>query len=165
MPGFDTHSWGPHSDVDESIQKIIDSLNALRQGELAAFDASKITSGVIDIERIPAAAIEKLTQVPDEAARFALTAESVQIGDSVKQLDTGVMYIVVDTNNLDNESGYVEYTAGTAAKVPWGGVEGKPTTLEEYGLQTEADGRYTPGGYGVGGICPILAFADTKNGW
>lgn len=92
-------------------------------------DASKITSGTIDLDRLPAGALERLVSVADEAARFALTTSAVQLGDTVKQLDTGVMYIVVDTSKLNQAAGYVEYTAGSAASVPWTGVTGKPSTF------------------------------------
>ena len=83
-------------------------------------DASAITLGTLPISVIPRGAIEKLVKVANQEERFALTVagddshEGVQVGDSVLQMDTDVMYIVVDTNNLDNEAGYEEYAAGTA---------------------------------------------------
>ena len=90
-------------------------------------DASKLTSGTVDIERLPQGALERLIKVANEAARYALTTADVQLGDTVQQLDTGIMYVVTDTDHLDSAAGYTEYTAGTAASVPWSGVTGKPT--------------------------------------
>lgn len=90
-------------------------------------DASKLTSGTVDIERLPQGALERLVKVANEAARYALTTAEVQLGDTVQQLDTGIMYVVTDTDHLDSAAGYTEYTAGTAASVPWSGVTGKPT--------------------------------------
>ena len=90
-------------------------------------DASKLTSGTVDIERLPQGALERLIKVANEAARYALTTADVQLGDTVQQLDTGIMYVVTDTAHLDSAAGYTEYTAGTAASVPWSGVTGKPT--------------------------------------
>ena len=90
-------------------------------------DASKITSGTIDIQRLPAGALERLIEVDDETERFSLTTNDVQNGDTVKQLDTGVMYRVVDDLNLNNSLGYKEYVAGRAAAVDWSGVENKPS--------------------------------------
>ena len=90
-------------------------------------DASKLTSGTVDIERLPQGALERLVKVANEAARYALTTADVQLGDTVQQLDTGIMYVVTDTDHLDSAAGYTEYTAGTAASVPWSGVTGKPT--------------------------------------
>ncbi len=58
----------------------------------------------------------------------------MQLGDTVKQLDTGLMYVVIDVANLANAAGYSEYTAATAAAVPWSGVQSKPTTLSGYGI-------------------------------
>ena len=89
-------------------------------------DASKLTSGTVDIARLPQGALERLVKVANEAARYALTTADVQLGDTVQQLDTGIMYVVTDTDHLDSAVGYTEYTAGTAASVPWSGVTGKP---------------------------------------
>ena len=79
-------------------------------------DASEITSGTIDIARLPPAALERLHTVADQTARYALTTSTVQEGDTVKQLDTGVMYLVVDVTKLNSADGYTEYSAGTASK-------------------------------------------------
>lgn len=90
-------------------------------------DAAKITSGTISIDRLPAGALERLVSVTDEAARFNLTTDDVQLGDTVQELDTGAMFIVVDTSKLSSEDGYVEYTAKSASSVPWSGITNKPT--------------------------------------
>ena len=78
--------------------------------------ASEITSGTIDIARLPPAALERLHIVADQTARYALTTSTVQEGDTVKQTDTGVMYLVVDSTKLNSADGYTEYSAGTASK-------------------------------------------------
>ena len=93
----------------------------INAGTLAAaripnLDASKITTGTISIDRLPAGALERLVVVADQAARFALTSSQVQLGDTVKQTDTGLMYYVVDVSKLNSADGYAEYTAGTATK-------------------------------------------------
>ncbi len=82
---------------------------------LAGFDASKITSGTIDIARIPAAAIETVVVVDNDTARFALTVTEVQNGDCVKVTGTGKMYMVKDQTKLTSEAGYEEFTVGKAA--------------------------------------------------
>lgn len=94
--------------------------------DITSLDASKITSGTIDIARIPAAALERMIPVADQTARYALTTSDVQLGDTVKQNDTGILYLVVDTSKLNQAAGYQEYTAGSAASVPWTGVTNKP---------------------------------------
>jgi len=91
--------------------------------------ASIITSGTIDIERLPASAIERLHIVSNQTARFLLTTGDVQEGDTVKQEDTGTMYRIVDDTKLDQSDGYVEYSAARAAAVDWSGVENKPSTF------------------------------------
>ena len=88
-------------------------------------DATTLT-GMVPIASIPQGALERLVKVANQTARFALTTDDVQLGDSVLQTDTGVMYIVVDINELDNAAGYQEYKASTAMSVPWTGVQDKP---------------------------------------
>ena len=113
-------------------------------------DASKITSGTIDIARLPQGALERLVTVTNRTARFALTTSSVQLGDTVKQLDTGIMYYVVDTSKLNSADGYSEYTAGSATSVPWSGVTGKPSS-------------FTPSSHSHGNITNAGAIGSTAN--
>lgn len=76
-------------------------------------DATKLT-GIVPISNLPQAALERVVHVTNQTARFQLTTERVQLGDTVIQDDTGVMYIVVDESQLNNAAGYEEYAAATA---------------------------------------------------
>lgn len=96
---------------------------------LANFDASKIASGIISIDRLPKAALERLVVVANDTARFALTTATVQSGDTVKVTSTGKMYLIKDESKLNSEDGYEPYTASQASSVPWSGVTGKPSTF------------------------------------
>lgn len=96
---------------------------------LANFDASKIASGTISIDRLPKAALERLVVVADDMARFALTTATAQSGDTVKVTSTGKMYLIKDESKLSSEDGYEPYTASQASSVPWSGVTGKPSTF------------------------------------
>ena len=96
---------------------------------LANFDASKIASGTISIDRLPKAALERLVVVADDTARFALTTATAQSGDTVKVTSTGKMYLIKDESKLNSEDGYEPYTASQASSVPWSGVTGKPSTF------------------------------------
>ena len=96
---------------------------------LANFDASKIASGIISIDRLPKAALERLVVVADDTARFALTTATAQSGDTVKVTSTGKMYLIKDESKLNSEDGYEPYTASQASSVPWSGVTGKPSTF------------------------------------
>lgn len=96
---------------------------------LAGFDASKLTSGTINIDRLPKAALERLIVVTDDTARFALTTATAQSGDTVKVTSTGKMYLIKDESKLSSEDGYEPYTASSASSVPWSGVTGKPSTF------------------------------------
>lgn len=96
---------------------------------LANFDASKIASGTISIDRLPKAALERLVVVANDTARFALTTATAQSGDTVKVTSTGKMYLIKDESKLNSEDGYEPYTASQASSVPWSGVTGKPSTF------------------------------------
>lgn len=96
---------------------------------LANFDASKIASGTISIDRLPKAALERLIVVANDTARFALTTATAQSGDTVKVTSTGKMYLIKDESKLSSEDGYEPYTASQASSVPWSGVTGKPSTF------------------------------------
>lgn len=123
----DSHTHGNSTITSVDASKI--SSGVLSAERIPGIDASKITSGTISIDRLPAGALERLVTVKDQKAMYALTTDTVQLGDTVKRLDTGMMYIVVDTANLSNAKGYMEYTAGSASSVPWSGVTGKPDTF------------------------------------
>lgn len=122
---------------------------------VTSIDPSKI-NGTIPLDKLPAGALERLIHVDNQAAMYALTTSDVQIGDTVQLEDTGVMYRVVDESNLDNAAGYKEYTAGTASKVPWSGVTGKPSTFtpsthnhdidDVTGLQSALNGKLSTTG-------------------
>ena len=87
-------------------------------------DAAKITSGTIDIERLPATALERCVVVANDAARFALTTASVQVGDTVKVTATKKMYMVIDSSKLSSEAGYEEYFTST----DWSTITNKPSS-------------------------------------
>lgn len=86
-------------------------------------------SGLLPVNLIPPAALERLVIVANQTARFALTTAIVQNGDTVKQTDTGVMYFVSDDTNLGNSAGYTQYTAGAASSVAWTGITGIPAPV------------------------------------
>ena len=96
--------------------------------DITNIDASKISSGTIDLARLPQGALERCVIVADETARLKLTTATVQKGDTVKVTATNKMYFVIDDTKLNTEAGYTVYTAGTATSVPWSGVTGKPST-------------------------------------
>lgn len=123
----DSHTHGNSTITSVDASKV--SSGVFSTERIPGLDASKITSGTISIDRLPAGALERLVTVKDQTAMYALTTDTVQLGDTVKRLDTGVMYVVVDTANLSSSKGYMEYTAGSASSVPWSGVTSKPSTF------------------------------------
>ena len=102
--------------------------------EIKAIDAAWITTGKISLDRLPHGALERCVVVADDDARFALTTEKVQNGDTVKVTGTGMMYFVVNDEKLGETAGYEIYTAGTASAVDWSGITNKPTTIAGYGI-------------------------------
>ena len=113
-----------------------------QSGDIVSLDAGKLT-GTISIDRLPAGALERCIVVADDTARKALTTAKAQTGDTVKVTATGLMYLIVDDTKLNQDAGYVEYTAGSASRVPWSGVSGKPTTLGGYGITDAAAKNHT----------------------
>ena len=91
--------------------------------EVTSISASKIT-GVLDISNIPAAALERVVVVANDTARFALTTDDVQLGDTVKVTATKKMYMVKDTSNLDSDAGYEEYVT----TADWSTITNKPNS-------------------------------------
>lgn len=139
MSGSLTLANDPSADLEAATKGYVDRTSAavitnLTAAQVPDLDASKIKTGTIDIDRLPAGALERCVVVQDDAERFALTAGQIQKGDTVKVAATGTMYFVVDETKLRSEEGYEIYTAGAAASVPWSGVTNKPTefTPEEH---------------------------------
>lgn len=125
-----------YTDIIKAFEKVKEKLkNKSNKGhqhgnaDITDIDASKIKSGTIDIDRLPKGAIERMVYVKDDAARFALTTNTTQNGDTVKVTSTKKMFYVIDDTKLSSEAGYEAYTAESASAVPWSGVTGKPTTF------------------------------------
>lgn len=99
---------------------------------LANIDASKITSGTLNADRlpeipiskIPAAALERLFVVDSQSAAMSV---DVQEGDVVQISSGGPMYFCVSESASTFATKFKEFTAGSATSVPWSGVTGKPT--------------------------------------
>ena len=133
-----THAWNTITGKPDTFAP---SSHKHTSDDIDSLDADKIT-GKINIENLPAGALERCVHVADDKARFALTTEYVQLGDTVKVESTGLMYYVIDIANLNSEDGYDVYTAGSASTVPWSGVTGKPDTFTP-STHTHDDRYYT----------------------
>ena len=134
------------------------SANKTISTTLSNFDASKITTGTIDLARIPKAAIPELKIVADDTARFALTTSDIQNGDTVQVTSTGKMYYVKDQTKLSSEDGYAVYTAGAASSVPWSGVTGKPSSYTP-AAHTQAASTIT----GLATVATSGSYTDLSN--
>lgn len=99
---------------------------------LADIDASKITTGTIDADRlpeiplskIPAGALERLYVVDSETAALGL---DIQEGDIVQIGSNGPMYFCISDTAMIFSAKFKPFTVGSAASVPWSGVTDKPT--------------------------------------
>lgn len=115
----------PTTLIEYGITDAANKVHTHVSDDIISLDASKLT-GTISIDRLPHGALERLITVEDDVSRFELTTEHIQHGDTVKVVETGKMYFVVDEMKLSTEEGYVEYSAGTASAVDWSGVINKP---------------------------------------
>lgn len=111
--------------VQHYTEKIQDG--TIVAGKAKAVPASGI-EGVIDISHIPQGALERVVKVTDETARYKLTTDNVQLGDTVMQTSDGLMFIVIDESNLGNASGYQAYSAGSATYAKSAGTATTATT-------------------------------------
>lgn len=113
------------------------SSNVSINSTLNGFDASKITSGTINADRlpeipiskIPAAAMERLYVVESQSAAMNLT---IQEGDVVQIGSGGPMYFCVSESASTFATKFKEFTAGSATSVPWSGVTNAPTKLSQF---------------------------------
>lgn len=135
----------------------------LDTARIPSLDASKIASGTIDIARLPSGALSILKIVGNETERFALTSSDVQIGDTVQQTDTGLMYYVKDTSKLNSEDGYAVYTAGAATSVPWSGVTDKPSTYAPSAHNQASNTINAMTGYSKPSSTSAIGTSDTLN--
>jgi len=118
----------PSVDLTTRVAALEGTVSSGGTGPVAA---SRIT-GTISIANLPPTALERLVIVADDAARLALTAGTVQNGDTVKVTTSGKMWFVVNDALLGTgsaASAFEEYTVGTAASVPWAGITGKPSAF------------------------------------
>lgn len=104
---------------------------------LANIDASKITSGTLNADRlpeipiskIPAAAMERLYVVESQSAAMSST---IQEGDVVQIGSGGPMYFCVSESASTFATKFKVFTAGAATSVPWSGVTNAPTKLSQF---------------------------------
>lgn len=103
-----------------TINTTISTINAEKL--TGTIDANRLPE--IPIEKIPAAALERLFVVDSQSAAMSLT---IQEGDVVQIGSGGPMYFCVSESASTFATKFKEFTAGSATSVPWSGVTGKPT--------------------------------------
>lgn len=113
----------PHfmpDNTQNGVDIVLTDTNGNRKAiTLRSTDETKVTaaSGEEINFFIPNVAIERLVKVADSTAMYALTRDDVQNGDSVLDVSSKVMYIVIDDQNLNNPNGYQEYSAHRATEL------------------------------------------------
>lgn len=103
-----------------TINTTISTINAEKL--TGTIDANRLPE--IPIEKIPAAALERLFVVDSQSAAMSLT---IQKGDVVQIGSGGPMYFCVSESASTFATKFKEFAAGSATSVPWSGVTGKPT--------------------------------------
>ena len=99
--------------------------------------AANVVSGLIDVARIPATALERNVTVADMTALLALTSSDVQEGDSV-YVTTGTSggfetYFVVDESALGTMNAFLRFNLDMV-EMTWQNIVNKPTTLAGFGI-------------------------------
>lgn len=117
------------------------SSNVSINSTLNGFDASKITSGTLNadrlpnipIEKLPAGALERMFVMESQnAAINAVKAGTIQEGDVVQIGSKGLMYFCIDNAATTFGNAFKEFTAGSATSLPWSGVTNAPTKLSQF---------------------------------
>lgn len=103
-----------------TINTTISTINAEKL--TGTIDANRLPE--IPIEKIPAAALERLFVVDSQSAAMSV---DVQEGDVVQIGSGGPMHFCVSESASTFATKFKEFTAGSATSVPWSGVTGKPT--------------------------------------
>lgn len=107
MSEFSSFAPSSQDSLDVTLRKLLGLLGGVASsGDNAEVTSRKILSYLLN-SNLPASGV-KLVTVADQAARYALTAEQVNIGDIVIQTDTGNRYLVTNTENLDSYLGYAD---------------------------------------------------------
>lgn len=118
VTGSTTESFNGSENV--TINTTISTINAEKL--TGTIDANRLPE--IPIEKIPAAALERLFVVDSQSAAMSV---DVQEGDVVQIGSGGPMYFCVSESASTFATKFKEFTAGSATSVPWSGVTGKPT--------------------------------------
>jgi len=158
----------------------------MKDGTLVVGKANEVPAagitGVVSLEHLPHAALDRLVVVADDAARLALTKEQVQKGDSVKVISTGKMYAITDDSKLAgeddgqggereqaDESAFTEYSVGRAAvaalaeAVDWANITNKPAAYTPEAHTHNAGEVTAMTGYAKAAQTGSVAPTDTLN--
>lgn len=112
------------------------SKNVTINTTISTINAEKLTGIInvdrlpeIPIEKIPAAALERLFVVDSQSAAMSV---DVQEGDVVQISSGGPMYFCVSESASTFATKFKVFTAGAATSVPWSGVTNAPTKLSQF---------------------------------
>lgn len=123
VTGSTTESFNGSKNV--TINTTISTINAEKL--TGTIDANRLPE--IPIEKIPAAALERLFVVDSQSAAMSV---DVQEGDVVQIGSGGPMYFCVSESASTFATKFKEFTAGSATSVPWSGVTNAPTKLSQF---------------------------------
>lgn len=121
VTGSTTESFNGSKNV--TINTTISTINAEKL--TGTIDANRLPE--IPIEKIPAAALERLFVVDSQSAAMSV---DVQEGDVVQIGSGGPMYFCVSESASTFATKFKVFTAGAATSVPWSGVLNKPSIPE-----------------------------------
>lgn len=124
--------------------------------DITKVPASAVT-GVLSIDNIPKAAIERLFIAETEAAALGLTMEE---GDTVKVTGNhNKMYFCVNAKATTFAEKFTEYTASTH----WDAIQGKPSTFTPSTHSHKSSDISSMSGYSKAAAATAISASDTLN--
>lgn len=131
--------------IENGVITVVDAVTAGgsgNNGKVPLLDAD----GLLSLDMIPKGAVERVVNVADQSARFALTTDDIQLGDVVKQQDTGVFYYVVDEAELNNAAGY---DTANVTSIAWSAITSKPNLATRVSVPSTASSSGALGDWAV----------------
>lgn len=109
--------------IGEALNYVQDWIdNIIKNG----IPAEWITTGLINVSRIPKSAQMDFKIVANRDQRLQLTIDDVQNGDVVQETETYRMYFIVDETKLGTDAAFREFTVGN---ITWQQVLQRPLSL------------------------------------
>ena len=120
--------------LESSMSTAQADITNLKSGDaITALAASKLT-GTVARENLPADVGGKTVTVADNAGLLGLTDAEINLGDLVKQTDTGEVYMYTSAEDIGTADAFTLIVDVADTQIAWAKITGTPTTLSGYGI-------------------------------